>query len=593
MDLMHTLLMRTGQCVKTAGLVVMPMLLLACASSPSQPLTKKDNLALETKQQEAPKPKATEPEQYLPLTPELMYYVLSAEVAGQRGQVGIAVDLYHRAAEMVDSPNLASRSAQVATLSRDQQRINRALERWVEVDPKDADVYIMQAPFLMLKNDYVGAVNAIDKALALEPDKKQQYLIRVSENLAEVAKQDEALATLKKLSLYQQNDPAARFAYARMAFFYKHYDETLTELEPLLKADPDNEDYLVLKADTLQRLGRSEEALKLIAKAARRDGASQDLRFTYGKLLGENGQTGKAREVFEEIQLDNPDNRDVLFALGLLALEDKDGKLAKSYFTELLKLGDPSAQAPYFMGLAEEMNGNIDAALVWFASVPKQSGRFDIAQSNYISLLVERGDLSKAREHLAQLRKEMPQQALQYYLFEASLLREQDQSQKAFDLLTAAMKQYPQSEDLRYSRAMIAESLDRLDVLEADLRWILDKDPDNAQALNALGYTLTDRTNRHQEALSMITRALELKPGDPFYLDSLGWVYYRLGDLEKAEKYLREALTVQPDVEFIAHLGEVLWERGKKQEAKQIWQQGLEQDADNRLLLETMRRYGL
>jgi tetratricopeptide (TPR) repeat protein len=219
MDLMHTLLMRTGQCVKTAGLVVMPMLLLACASSPSQPLSQKDSAAVEAEQQEAPKSKATEPKQYLPLTPELMYYVLSAEVAGQRGQVGIAVDLYHRAAEMVESPNLASRSAQVATLSRDQQRINRALERWVEVDPKDADVYIMQAPFLMLKNDYVGAVRAIDKALALEPDKKQQYLIRVSENLAEVAKQDEALATLKKLSLYQQNDPAARFAYARMAFF--------------------------------------------------------------------------------------------------------------------------------------------------------------------------------------------------------------------------------------------------------------------------------------------------------------------------------------------------------------------------------------
>jgi tetratricopeptide (TPR) repeat protein len=451
----------------------------------------------------------------------------------------------------------------------------------------------MQAPFLMLKDDYAGAVAAIDKALELEPDKKQQYLIRVSENLAEVAKQDEALSTLKKLSLYQENHPAARFAYARMAFFYKRYDEALAELEPLLEAEPKNEDYLVLKADSLQRIGRSDDALKLIAKAARRDGASQDLRFTYGKLLGENGRTDEAREVFEEIQLDDTENRDVLFALGLLALEDKDGELAKSYFAELLKLGDPSYQVPYFMGLAEEMTGNTDAALVWFASVPKQSGRFDIAQSNYISLLVERGELTKAREHLAQLRKELPHQALQYHLFEAGLLRDEGQPQEAFELLSSLLTEYPESEDLRYSRAMIAESLDKLDILESDLRWILDRDPDNAQALNALGYTLTDRTDRHAEALDMITRALEIKPGDPFYLDSLGWVYYRLGNLEKAEKYLREALDVQPDVEFIAHLGEVLWERGKKREAKQIWQQGLEQDADNRLLLDTMRRYGL
>ncbi|MTI63543.1 MAG: tetratricopeptide repeat protein [Methylophaga sp.] len=596
MDLMQSFLRGAGQRLKHAGLIGMPLFLLACASTPAQQAgapeagpaeNKMETVATETDA------KPEQPKQYMPLSPELMYYILSAEVAGQRGQIGIAVDLYQRAAEMVESPALASRSAQVASLSRDQQRINDALERWIEVDPNDADVYIMQAPFLMLKDNYQGAVNAVNKALELAPDKKKTYLIRVSENLAEVAEPDEALNMLKQLDSYQQNDPAARFAYARMAFFYKRYEETLNKLAPLLEADPDNEDYLVLKADTLQRMGRSEEALKLIAKAAKKDDASQDLRFTYGKLLGENGETEQAHEVFETILADDPDNRDALFALGLLALEDKDGQLAKSYFSELLKLGDPTYQASYFMGLAEEMNGNIDAALVWFASVPVQSNRFDVAQSNYIKLLIERGELAKARVHLAQLREELPQQALQYYLFEASLLREQGQSQAAFDLLSEAIKRYPQSEDLRYSRAMIAESLDKLDVLEADLRWILERDPNNAQALNALGYTLTDRTERHQEALDMITRALELKPGDPFYLDSLGWVYYRLGDLEKAEKYLREAMNVQPDVEFIAHLGEVLWERGKKQEARQIWQKGLEKDADNQLLRDTMRRFGL
>lgn len=282
-----------------------------------------------------------------------------------------------------------------------------------------------------------------------------------------------------------------------------------------------------------------------------------------------------------------------MFALGLLALEEKDGELAKSYFSDLLKLGDPTYQVAYFMGLAEEMNDNIDAALVWFASVPVQSSRFDIAQSNYINLLVKRGDFAKAREHLAKLRKELPKQAVRYYLLEAGLLRDDGQSQAAYDLLSEALKQHPESQELRYSRAMIAESLDKLDVLESDLRWILDKDPDNSQALNALGYTLTDRTDRHEEALVMITRALELKPDDPFYLDSMGWVYYRLGDLEQAEIYLRKAVEIQSDAEFLTHLGEVLWEQGKQQEAREIWQKAIDMDADNQLLLETMRRYGL
>lgn len=596
MDSMQSFWKNAGEFLKRVGLIGMPLFLLACASTPAQQAASPGNEPAKTeitedavKTQPQPEKKA---EATLPLTPELMYYILTAEVAGQRGEIGAAVDLYHRAAEMVDSEKLASRSAQVASLSRDQKRISRALDRWVEVAPDEADVYVMRAPFLMLKQDFDGVVKAINKALALEPDKAEQYLARISENLTEVAPPEQALETIQKLDLYQQKDSAARFAYARLAAFYKKDDLALIELTPLLEADPHNEDYLVLKADILQRMDRAEEGLKLIAKAAKRKDASDELRFTYGKLLGDSGDTEKAQEVFDELHAENPTNRDVLFALGLLALENKNGQEAKSFFSQLLKQGDPTQQAAYFMGLSERMNGNLDAALVWFASVPINSNRFDNAQNNYINILLERGELGKAREHLAAMRKDLPEQALQYYLFEASLLREADKSQAAFNLLSDAMRQYPQSEELRYSRAMMAESINKLDVLESDLRWIIKKDPDNAQALNALGYTLTDRTDRHQEALELIQRALELKPGDPFYLDSLGWVYYRLGDLDKAEKFLREAMEAQPDTEFIAHLGEVLWEQGKKDEAMTLWQQGLQQDADNHLLLETMRRYG-
>lgn len=596
MDSMQSFWKNAGDLLKRVGIIGMPLFLLACASTPAQQAVSPDKDPAKSEATEAqveiPSQPQTAAEETLPLTPELMYYILTAEVAGQRGEIGAAVDLYHRASEMIDSPKLASRSAQVASASRDKSRINRALERWVEVAPDEADVYIMRAPFMMLEQDYDGVVTATNKALSLEPQKAAQYLTRLSESLTEVATPEQALNTIEKLDVYQQNDPAAHFAYARLAAFYQQYEEALETLSPLLNADPNNEDYLILKADILQRLDRADEGLKLIAKAAKRKDASNELRFTYGKLLGDSGDTEKAQAVFDALHAENPTNRDVLFALGLLALENKNGQDAKSYFSQLLKQGDPSQQATYFMGLAEQMNGNLDAALVWFASVPVQSNRFDNAQNNYINILVERGELNKAREHLAAMRKDLPQQALQYYLFEASLLREADQSQAGFDLLSTAIRQYPQSQELRYSRAMIAESLNKLDVLESDLRWILKKDPDNAQALNALGYTLTDRTDRHQEALTLIQRALELKPGDPFYLDSLGWVYYRLGDLDKAEKYLREALQVQPDVEFIAHLGEVLWEKGQQDEAMEVWQQGLQQDEENPLLLETMRRYG-
>ena len=245
------------------------------------------------------------------------------------------------------------------------------------------------------------------------------------------------------------------------------------------------------------------------------------------------------------------------------------------------------------MGLAEEVNKNNEAAMIWFASVPADSQRFQAAQSSYIKLLADSGQMKKARLHLQLLRAEQPSKALQYYSFEASFLRERDQDQAAFDLYTEALQQFPGQTELLYGRAMVAEPLNYLSVLEDDLRAILKKEPNNSHALNALGYTLADRTNRYQEALVLINKAVELSPNDAFYLDSLAWVHYRLGHLELAERFMKQAVEIQSDPEFLAHLGEILWLQGKQTEAKKAWSDGLKKDANNKLLLNTMSRFGL
>ena len=232
------------------------------------------------------------------------------------------------------------------------------------------------------------------------------------------------------------------------------------------------------------------------------------------------------------------------------------------------------------------------ATLIWFDSVPAESQRFTAAQTRYINLLTEQGNVDKAQLHLKLLRKEHPERAVNLFIFEASFLRERGLDQAAFDLYSEALLEHPGNIELLYGRAMVAEPLNRLAVLEQDLRLIIKQDPNNSQALNALGYTLTDRTDRHQEAFVLITRALEIKPNDPFYLDSLGWVHFRLGHLAEAERYLRQAAEIQPDPEFLAHLGEVLWLRDKTAEAKAVWQQGLKQQPDNQFLLDTMHRFG-
>lgn len=588
MDLLQQLRGYCKQFASSATWLMIPILLFGCAATAQQADENNSFGAVELIEADAEE--SAQSEMDLPLTPELVYYILTAEIAGQRGQLDIAVDLYNQAAELTDSPELAGRSARISTFSRDPQRINRALTRWQEVSPGEAEVYVMRVPFLLMEDNYPEVVKSMNRALALDPENKQSYLESLAANLSEKGDPERGLQTLLELDLYQQDDPDARFTYARLAAYFQRFEVAEIAVDGLLKEYPRNEAYLSLKADLLQTFNKNEEALKLIAKAAEQDGASESLRFTYGKLLGESGQSDKAKRIFEELHLENPDNPDVIFALGLLALEREDGSTAKTFFSQLLQMGDAGGQASYFMGLAEEMNDNIDSALVWFASVPADSQRFEMAQTRYINLLAKQGDIDKARQHLKLLRQERPQQAIDFYLFEAAFLRDQGMPEESFNVLSEALINHPGNIDLLYSRAMVAESIDKLDVLESDLGTILKIDPNNSQALNALGYTLTDRTDRHDEALELINKALELRPNDPYYLDSLGWVYYRMGDLEKAEYYLREAVAIQTDAEFVAHLGEVLWMQNKKNEAKKYWDQGLKLDPDNKVLQETLQR---
>jgi len=568
------------------GLIV---LLTACAAAPVA--VEPESVSEPPVAAEEVEPVA-EPVEPLPLTSELVYFILMAEVAGQRGEIALAAELYNKAASFASSASVASRSAQVANYTRDKVRINRALKRWLEIAPEDADVYIMQAPFKMMDGDIDGVVKSVDTALGLAPEKAPQFLAQIADNLSELVTPEQGLEVLQALSSYQQGHSEALFVYARLAKFYKHYNDSLLAVNAVLEQQPEREEAIILKAEVLQRLGQSREAIDLLKYKASEGAASEAVLFAYAKVLGENNKTSEARRIFERLNEGKPNDEEILFALGLLALEEKEGDKAKHYFNKLVALGDGGKQASYFMGLSEELNKNIDAALIWFASVPGDSSRFQSAQSHYVNLLADKGQLDKARLHLKLLRKENPSQEVQYYIFEATFLREQKQNQAAFDLYTEALSGFPNNVELLYGRAMTAEPLHRLSVLEDDLSKILELNPDNHVVLNALGYTLTDRTNRHQEALTLIEKAISLKPDDPFYLDSLGWVYYRLGDLESAVRYLKQAVALQDDVEFIAHLGEVLWQQGLHAQAKKIWQQGFKKVQDNDLLNKTMRRFG-
>ena len=250
---------------------------------------------------------------------------------------------------------------------------------------------------------------------------------------------------------------------------------------------------------------------------------------------------------------------------------------------------DPNA-IHFHLGQIYEETKRPDMAMESYQMV-KSGGRYLPAQIRYADLLASKGNLKEAREHLHKLPVANDQQVAHLILAEAQILRRSKAHQEVFNLLNNGLKKLPDYPELLYDRALAADKLGKFNILEQDLRKLIQLKPDNAHAYNALGYSLAERGAQLPEALKLIRRAVELSPEDPYIMDSLGWVYYRMGNFSEGLNYLNLAFAARPDPEIAAHLGEVLWVQGAKEDAKNIWRSALEKDPGNEVLLETMQRF--
>ncbi|MDH4135013.1 MAG: tetratricopeptide repeat protein, partial [Gammaproteobacteria bacterium] len=314
------------------------------------------------------------------------------------------------------------------------------------------------------------------------------------------------------------------------------------------------------------------------------------MRLGYARLLVDLKQWDKARVQFRRLASDTPKDADVTFTLALLALQMNDTDEGETWLQRTLDLQSDNDQARLHLGQLAEQRKRYDEAARWYGEVDAPEIVFE-AQSRIGILLAKQGHVEEARTHLHNLQPANDVQRLQIVLAEEQILREAKRYPDAYDILTTALRRLPNNTDLLYARALLAEKLNRLDSAEKDLRQILKKEPKNSQALNALGYTLADRTTRYTEAQALIEQALAEKPDDPFILDSMGWVQYRLGKHAEALRYLRLALEKRPDAEIAAHLGEVLWVTGDRAGAESVWKSALKQTPDSEALLGVISKF--
>jgi len=314
-----------------------------------------------------------------------------------------------------------------------------------------------------------------------------------------------------------------------------------------------------------------------------------NLRMAYARLLTDAKRFDDARRQFEILSVQAPNNVDVLYALGLLYLQINRIDEAEQYFTRLRQLKKRVFDSNYYLGRIAEERNELDKASDLYQGVHGGENYFD-ARIRLSLILAKQGDIEKALGNIRSIEKPKDSNRLILIQAEGEILTDEKRYQEAIDVFNKAIEEESHP-DLLYSRAMLAERMGRLDILETDLKTIIADDADNATALNALGYTLADRTERYDEAHNYIKRAYELSPGDFYILDSMGWVLYRMGQLDEAVDFLQKALELRNDPEIAAHLGEVLWVMGNKQAAKEIWETALKDTPTDDRLLEVIERF--
>jgi tetratricopeptide (TPR) repeat protein len=307
-------------------------------------------------------------------------------------------------------------------------------------------------------------------------------------------------------------------------------------------------------------------------------------------LLVANKRHAEARKQFEVLLEQFPKNAEVTMAVALLAIQAADYDAAEAQLKRALDNGYGEADlVRLYLGQVSEERKRFDEALKWYSAV-QPGEHYVAAQARYAGTLAKQGRLPDARKHLQQVSVSSREQRVQLTQAEAQLLREANAYTEAFEFLGEALQKMPDQPDLLYDHAMAAEKVDRIDVLEANLRKLLKMRPDHAHAYNALGYTLADRNERLTEARELIEQALTLSPDDAFIMDSMGWVLFRLGRNQEALDYLQRAYQLRPDAEIAAHLGEVLWVMGKQEEARKVWSRALEEHGKSDALQNTIKR---
>jgi tetratricopeptide (TPR) repeat protein len=572
-------------------------LIAGCASTPPQPPAPGEEAQEESDPDLSPgdasaiapesENRATYPNQEL--TEALLYEYLLAEIAGQRGSVALSAQAYVDLAKRTRDPRIARRATEIALYARMNNAAIEAATVWHEADPSSTRALQALAGMLVSMGRYDEALPRLKELLAGSASDTATGFTQITRTLANAQDKQAALKLTQNLAADYPQVPEAHFAVARMAANAGEDRLAIDEVRKARQLRPDSEAAVLLEAQLLQK-SSVEQAGAVLADYLQKYPPAREARLAYARTLVAQKRFTEARAEFEKLMTGMPESTDMAFAVALLSLQLKDYDSAEKYLKGLLATNyrDKDGVRLYLGQVAEERK-DLPQALKWYGEVG-EGEQYVQAQIRYAQVLARQGKLDAARARLQDAAAKNSQQRIQLTLAEAQLLRDANQPKAAFDLVGRALDRVPNNPDLLYDYAMLAEKIERVDILESSLRKLIEIRPEHAHAYNALGYSLADRNQRLPEAQELIEKALKLAPDDSFIIDSMGWVLYRRGKLKDSLSYLRRAYAGRPDPEIAAHLGEVLWALGERSEAERVWGDAKKESPDNEALANTIKR---
>lgn len=583
----------TNKYFRCLSLIVFALFLGACVSVPNQSDTGQAGEPVASSQNE--QESITEAERILPKRPnielseDILFKVLVAEIAGQRGKIDIAVENYLDLARTTRDPVVVERATRVAIYARDNEAAYEAAQLWVELDPESPDAHQVLTVMTIRRGDIDQALYHLEVILNAFKGNLDQKIWMIANFLGREEDQATVMQLMERLMEKHDGDVDAIYAFANISARMGNIERAKDLLKQVLEKKPENEAAALNYIALLQKTGETNTAIEWVEAALKKQKDNFNLRISYARLLTEVKRFDDAREQFNKLLIKEPDNIDVLYALGLLNLQINNLDEAEQHFQHLTKLKKRVFDSNYYLGRIAEEKKELDKASDLYQGVHGGENYFD-ARVRLSLILAKQGEIEKALTNIRSIQKAKGINRLIVVQAEGEILTDQKRYQEAMKVFDKAIKEESHP-DLLYSRAMLAEKIDRLDILETDLKAILAEDADNATALNALGYTLADRTDRYDEAYGYIKRAYELSPDDFYILDSMGWILYRMGRLDEAVGYLQKALELRNDPEIAAHLGEVFWVMGNKKAAKEVWDTALKGTPTDDRLLEVIERF--